>query len=235
MPRTARAAVGGFCYHVINRGNRRAEVFHNSGDYAAFVRLLRTAHAHAPMRLLGWCLMPNHFHAVLWPEADGNLAAWMHWLFTTHVRRYNLCHRLSGHVWQGRFRAFPIQQDEHLLAVIRYVERNPLRANLVDRAEDWPWSSLAERLAPPLLPLLHSPPVAFSDRWASHVNEPQTQAELERIGRSVERGCPYGSDGWVLQTAAQLGLQSTLRARGRPPKSQEPTTHPDQTLLFQKD
>jgi putative transposase len=119
MPRTARAAVGGYCYHVLNRGNRRAEVFHKPDDYAAFARLLRQAAGHARMRVLAWCLMPNHFHAVLWPEADGDLAAWVHWVLTTHVRRYNLCHGLSGHVWQGRFHAFPLQEDDHLLTVLR--------------------------------------------------------------------------------------------------------------------
>ena len=235
MPRTARAAVGGFCYHVINRGNRRAEVFHDPDDYAAFLRLLRKAHAHAPMRLLAWCLMPNHVHAVLWTEADGDLAAWMHWLFTTHARRYNLCHRLTGHVWQGRFRAFPIQENEHLVAVIRYAERNPLRANLVDRAEAWPWSSLVERLAPSLLALLHPGPVPLPEGWARHVNQPQTEGELERIGRSVRRGCPYGAPGWVVQTAVQLGLESTLRSHGSPPKSPKPNANGDQMLLFEKD
>jgi REP-associated tyrosine transposase len=87
MPRTARAAVGGYCYHVLNRGNDRAAVFHDEDDYAAFVALLRAACARWPLRVLAYCLMPNHFHLAAWPEDDADLAAWMHWLLTTHVAR----------------------------------------------------------------------------------------------------------------------------------------------------
>ena len=120
-------------------------MFHKEGDYAAFVDLLAAANERLPMRMLGYVLMPNHFHLVLWPHAAGDLSRWMQWLLTIHVRRYHRHYHSSGHVWQGRFKAFPIEQDEHLLTVLRYVERNPLRAGLVERAEDWHWSSLAWR------------------------------------------------------------------------------------------
>jgi putative transposase len=233
MPRTSRAAIGGYCYHVLNRGNRRSEVFHGPDDYAAFVTLLCQACARVPMRLLAWCLMPNHFHLALWPEKDSDLAKWLHWLLTTHVRRYNLCYRLTGHVWQGRFKAFPVQEDEHLLTMLRYVERNPLRANLVGRAEDWPWSSLNERLTAPLLPMLAAGPVPLPGNWLDYVNAPQTEGELERIRRSVVRSCPYGSVGWVERTARDLGLESSLRPRGRPPHPAPPQARPETESLFQ--
>ena len=123
MPRTARASVGNVCYQVINRGNRRSEVFHQDGNYAAFVKLIWEAVARIAMRVLGYCLMPNHFHLVLWPWRDGDLSAWMQWLLTAQVRREQRVHKKpSGHVWQGRFRAFPIEEDDHLLTVLRYVE-----------------------------------------------------------------------------------------------------------------
>jgi putative transposase len=232
MPRTARAAVGGYCYHVLNRGNRRARVFHGDGDYAAFCRLMRQATARVPLRVLGYCLMPNHVHLVLWPAGDDDLAAWMHWLFTTQVRRHNLRHSVSGHVWQGRFRAFPIQEDDHLLAVLRYVERNPLRAGLVGRAEDWPWSSLRERLLPAALPWLHPGPVALPPGWPALVEEPQTEAEREALRRCAHRGTPFGDDAWVRRTAAALGLESTLRPPGRPPKGSPPPPAADEPSLF---
>src|SRR5262245_52345083 len=98
MPRTARADVGGFCYHVINRGNRRAQVFHKDADYAAFAKVLRQGCARFGMRVLAYCLMPNHFHLALWPREDGDLGVWMQWLLTTHVRRYHRHYRSSGHV-----------------------------------------------------------------------------------------------------------------------------------------
>ena len=145
MPRTSRASVGGICYHVLNRGNAQAEVFHKVDDFAAFLQLMAEANERLPLRILGYALMPNHFHLVLWPRADGDLSRWMQWLLTSHVRRYHRHYHGSGHVWQGRFKAFPIEQDEHLHTVLRYVERNPLRAKLVRRAEAWAWSSLAWR------------------------------------------------------------------------------------------
>jgi putative transposase len=219
MPRTARASVGGICYHVINRGNGRAEVFHDNDDYDAFVRLMVDAHARLPMRVLAYCLMPNHFHLVLWPNADGDLSRWLQWLLTAHVRRYHRRYQTSGHVWQGRFKAFPIQEDDHLLTVIRYVERNPLRANLVKKVQNWRWSSLTAMAANPPLLFLHPGPTPRPSKWLERVAEPWTEAELERVRHSIQRGTPFGESDWTAQTAAQLGLESSPRPRGRPPRS----------------
>lgn len=216
MPRTARASRGGYCYHVLNRGNGRAEVFHKADDYRAFVRLIGEACERLPLRVLAYCLMPNHFHLVLWPRADGDLSRWMQWLLTSHVRRYHRHYGTSGHVWQGRFKAFPIQQDEHLLAVLRYVERNPLRANLCTRAEDWLYSSLAGDPASAVF--LHPGPVPRGRGWRAHVNKPQTEGELKAIRHATTRGAPYGSQRWQKLTARRLDLESTLRPRGRPRK-----------------
>lgn len=221
MPRTARASVGGICYHVLNRGNGRAKVFHKDGDYAAFVQLLADANERLPMRILGYVLMPNHFHLVVWPRADGDLSRWMQWLMTAHVRRYHRTHHGSGHVWQGRFKAFPIEQDEHLLTVLRYIERNALRANLVGRAENWPWSSLAwrgERLRPGFL---SDGPVPMPRNWLASVNAAASAAEEAALTRSLVRGTPFGAPEWTERTAKRLGLESTLRPRGRPKKATE--------------
>ena len=219
MPRTARASLGGYCYHVINRGNARATVCHQPDDYDAFVRLLQRGCARLPMRLVGFCLMPNHFHLALWPYGDGDLSDWIGWLLTAQVRRHHKVYRSSGHIWQGRFRAFAIEQDDHLRAVLRYIERNPLRAGLVSRAEDWPWSSLRWRREPPLLPFLDPGPAQRHAQWLEQVNAPQTAAELAAVRRCVQRGMPLGSAGWVEQTASRLGLECTLREAGRPPRA----------------
>ena len=109
--------------------------------YQAFLKAIAHACVEIPMPVLAYCLMPNHFHLVVLPANDGDLSVWMHWLQNTHVRRYHKHHGTSGHVWQGRFKAFPIQEDGHLLTVLRYVERNPVRAKLVRLAQRWPWSS----------------------------------------------------------------------------------------------
>jgi len=161
MPRTARASAANYCYHVLNRGNGRARVFHKEGDYDAFVDLFGEARLRFPtMRLLAYVLMSNHFHVALWPTGDGDLGRWIHWVMTAHVRRYLKHDHSSGHVWQGRFKAFPVQEDEHLLTVVRYIERNPLRAGLVGRAEGWRWSSLHALARGVLSPLLDPGPVS---------------------------------------------------------------------------
>ena len=223
MPRTARASAGGVCYHVINRGNGRAEVFHKPQDYDAFVVMLGEATERVAVRVLAYCLMPNHFHLVLWPRKDGDLSRFMQWLLTAHVRRYHGHYHGSGHVWQGRFKAFPIQQDDHLLTVLRYVERNALRAGLAARAEGWAWSSArwwGRRRRPAFL---HAGPVDRGPRWTAQVNRAMTPAEEEALRNSVNRGTPWGSPRWQKLAATRLGLESTMRPRGRPRK--RPAAH----------
>lgn len=220
MSRTARASVGGMCYHVLNRGNGRAEVFHKDHDYAAFLKLLGQASDRVPMRLLAYCLLPNHFHLVVWTRDDGDLGRWMQWLLTSHVRRYHRHYDSSGHVWQGRFKAFPIENDSHLLTVMRYVERNPVRAKAISvrKAERWPWSSIGRTPKDVERPALDPGPVPRRKDWLDWVNKPQTEAELRALRESISRGRPFGSESWQRRTAKQLGLESSLRARGRPRK-----------------
>lgn len=215
MPRTLRASLGGLTYHVLNRGNARAEVFHKTEDYAAFLGLVSESSVRLPMRLLGYCLMPNHFHLVLRPHADGDLSRWMHWLLTTHVRRYSRHYGHTGHVWQGRFKAFPIQDDEHLVTVVRYVERNPLRAAMVDRAQAWPWSSLGASVSREgSAPTVTADDLLRRGDWATFVNQPMPESEERSVRLSVRRDRPLGSDAWTRTTAARLGLESSLRSRG---------------------
>jgi putative transposase len=208
--------LGGFCYHVLNRGNGRRTVFRKEGDFAAFLKLLREARERVDMRLLAFCLMSNHFHLLLWPRADGDLSAYMMWLTTAHVRRYHQDYHSSGHVWQGRFRSFPIQEDDHLLQVHRYIERNPLRVGLVTWAQDWFWSSATPFR--PGLPELAASPVAYSRDWLRYVNEPQTEREVEALRECIRRRRPFGDQTWSAETAQQMGLEASLRPRGRPPK-----------------
>ena len=166
--------------------------------------------------------MPNHFHLVLWPEGDDDLSRGMHWLMTAHVRRYHQHYHSSGHVRQGRFKAFAIEQDDHLLTVLRYVERNPLRAGLVRRAEDWPWSSLHGLAGGSAAPFLIPGPVPRPEGWVAWVNAPMTGGEGDELHQCAERCRPFGSAAWVRQTADRLGLGATLRPRGRPPRRPSP-------------
>ncbi len=134
--------------------------------------------------------------------------------------RYHRHYHGDGHVWQGRFKAFPIQADEHLLSVLSYVERNPLRADLVRRAKLWRWSNLALRGQRPTPMILSPSPVKLPRNWVELVNRPQTEAEVEAVRRSIERGAPLGGAVWQRRTVERLDLEHTLRPRGRPKKSQ---------------
>ena len=224
MPRTARASAADYCYHVLNRGNGGAEVFHKPADYPAFLEMIAAAQVRLPMRVLGYCLMPNHFHLVLRPFDDGDLSRFMQWLLTTHVRRYRREYGSSGHVWQGRFKAFPCQNGEHLETVLRYVERNPLRARVVRRAEKWPYSSLHAATKAAVKQVsgqvaLDSGTVKHDAAWVGRVNAVMSPVELADLRRCVTRNAPYGSPSWTAKTARALGLESSLRARGRPKKT----------------
>jgi len=208
------------CYHVMNRGNGRSEVFHKDDDYAAFLKLLCEASQRVLMRLLAYCLMPNHFHLVVWTHEDGDLSRWMQWLLTSHVRRYHRHYDSSGHVWQGRFKAFPIEEDDHLLTVMRYVERNPVRAKAIPirKAQRWPWSSVGTPPKDVDRPTLDPGPVPRGDAWLPWLGEPQTEAELKALRESVARGRPFGTEPWQHDTATRLGLEFSMRPRGRPRK-----------------
>ena len=216
MPRTGRALADDICYHVINRGNAKNKVFHNHEDYNEFIQLLTTAIQRDNVSLLAFCLMPNHFHLVLRPRKGEDLSSMMRWLMTAQVRNYHKRNKTSGHLWQGRFKCFPIQTGEHLLTVLRYVERNPLRAKLVRRAEKWPWSSLPLRLETKESFLNKAPVDMSGDAWLDWIHQPQTSAELEKIRSSVNRCTPYGNSKWVITTSKKLGLEYTLRPPGRP-------------------
>ena len=200
----------------------RQRLFQRADDYSAFESVMEETIEKTPMRICSDCLMPNHWHLVLWPERDGDLAAFMQRLTVTHVTRWQK-HRKrvgEGDVYQGRFKSFPVETDDYFYQVVRYVERNALRANLVKRAEDWQWSSLWRRERSPLADRqwLGVWPLPRSRRWAEFVNEPQTDAELKALRRCGKRGQPFGSEAWIASTSRRLNLESTLRSRGRPRK-----------------
>ena len=226
MPRSGRCGVGGICYHALNRGNRRAQVIFKEGDYQAFLKALGNAYQEIAVPVLAYCLLPNHFHIALWPSADGQLGRFLHWWLNAHVRRYHRHYYSSGHLWQGRTKTFPIGQDEHLLTVLRYIEYNPVRAGLVARAEQWPWSScplVAAGRATAALPSRRAG--APRPAVARFVNQPLTGLELTYLRTSANRGRPYGKSAWVQETAGAPGPCQVLRPLGRPSKSRAAPPH----------
>ncbi|HXK27786.1 MAG TPA: transposase [Candidatus Binatia bacterium] len=210
MPRIPRGQQAGFVYHVINRGNGRGTVFHKAQDYQAFLSILGLAKARHPVKIFAFSLMPNHFHFVIESSHHQSLSQFMQWLLTSHVRRYHKHYGSSGHVWQGRFKSFPVQRDEHLLMVLRYVLQNPVRSGLAASVDDWPWSSWCRSgLAAPC-------PVEVEANWIAKVDEPLSAPELASIRESVNRQRPFGEKNWQTQIASLFGLESTMRPRGRP-------------------
>jgi putative transposase len=226
MGRPLRSAEGGLVYHVFNRANAGLSIFDRDGDYEAFERALAEAVVRHDMRLLSYGLRPHQFQLVLWPRGDGDLSHFMRWLTLTHTQRWHSQHGSigGGHLYQGRFKSFPVAIDGHVQTVCRYVERQALEAGLVRQAEQWRWSSLwwfalgrRSKGGPPL----SGWPVPRPPYWIKRVNTPLPPAEHEAMERSVQRGQPLGSREWQAKTAARLGLESSFRPRGRPRKSPE--------------
>ena len=218
MPRRLRISTGGIVYHVLNRRTGRLPLFRTKADFVAFERTLSEAIEWTAIRIAAYTLMPNHWHLLVWPRSDRELSEVMHWLTLTHTQRWHAFHGTSGTgpLYQGRFKSFPVQTDEHFLTVARYVERNARRAKLVRVAEDWRWSSLWQRQSHDATVPLCEWPVPRPRNWVRYVNQAETPHDLEGLRRSVKRGCPFGTERWQVRTAKQLGLESTLRPRGRP-------------------
>lgn len=221
MPRTKRICPANQVFHVLNRAVARMTIFEKPEDYDAFLRVLDETWAIVSLPILSFTAMPNHWHFVVRPTEDDQVSEFFRRLTVTHTMRWHSHYRTggTGHLYQGRFKSFPIEDDEHLLTVMRYVERNPLRAGLVERAEDWRWSTAflrrqAER--PAWLALPQTPPLPR--QWRSLVNKPQTESEVQAIRNCVRRGSPFGTDAWCRRSVRRLGLESTLRPRGRPRK-----------------
>lgn len=203
---------------MLNRANHGAEIFHCAADYRAFLALIEASQRRLPLQIIAACLMPNHFHLVVRQSGASDIPRWLQWMCTTHARHHHAQHRSFGRLWQGRYRAFLVQSDHYLITLLRYVERNALRKNLVARAEDWLWGSLNWRLTG-LSPVeLSAPPISLPRGWVEWVNQPQTAAELEAIRTSVHRQRPYGDPEWVSTNARGARLGQSLGPVGRPRK-----------------
>lgn len=217
MPRIPRSSTDGQVLHVLSRGNDRRTVFHHAGDYSAFLDLMKEALGRFDVDVYAFCVMPNHFHMVVRPESVSDLSGFMQWLLTSHVRRYHKFYKTSGHLWQGRFKSFLVQQDEHLLTVLRYVLQNPVRAALAASPFDWRWNSLHS-------PHLTEPwPLDPPGQLQSWLMDGIPEFEMAAIRRSVIRKRPFGSPEWLKQQVEQNpALASTLRPRGRPAGAADP-------------
>jgi len=226
MPRPLRPIDDGLIYQVINRGNNRQAVFFSEGDYLAFLKALGDLKQRKPFELYGYCLMSNHIHLVIRPLTC-TISRVVQSLLVSHTQRYHRFHGSGGHVWQGRFKSPLVQDDEHLLTLLRYVEANPPRAKLVQQAGEYRWSSFGahgEGRPDALLdPVESYQRLAVRAawrcrRWSAYVHQDPEEEELAAIRRSIETGLPFGDASWVDRLAKRLALDLTIRPRGRPRK-----------------
>ncbi len=220
MPRPPRADFAGGIYHVLNRGNGRMTIFRKVKDYETFEKVLDEGLQKYPVDLISYQLMPNHWHIVVSPREDGAMSKLMYWVSMTHTARHHAHYRSvgQGHLYQGRFKSFPIQNDAHFLVVCRYVERNALAAGLVNAAEDWRFGSLYNWRGGNCGVTLAPWPIPRLPNWVDRVNKPLSEKEESQLKRAIQRSQPFGDEHWVKSTAKKYDLESTLRNRGRPRK-----------------
>ena len=220
MGRPPRADEANGIYHMLNRGNRRAPIFLKSEDFEAFERMMAEALERSRIKLFAYCLLPNHWHMVVSPEVDGEMGRFGQWLGLTHTQRHHAHYRSAGegHLYQGRFQSFPVQADHHFHAVCRYVERNAYTADLCAEPDAWRFGSLWRWAhgTPDEKSLLSAWPLPRRPKWIEFVAAKLTDKERQAMQRSVTRGVPFGDENWVSKTVRRFGLESTLRARGRP-------------------
>jgi putative transposase len=197
MARALRIDVADYHYHVLNRANARTQIFNTPEDYRLFIEILTDTVEMLDMRLLAFCLMPNHWHLILEPKADGDLSRFMARLTNTHVKQYQAKHQSvgMGHLYQGRYKSFMIEEGNYFYTVLRYVERNALKAKLCQQAEDWPWGSAylrargGSRLLSPL-------PIDLPNYYLKDLNAAITVSEEEAVERSEKLSVPFASAVW---------------------------------------
>lgn len=221
MPNRKRITKGGILYHVLNRANGRLRIFKKDLDFIAFEKVLAEGIERFGMRICAYCIMSNHWHMLLWPYDDDSMPAFMHWVTMTHTQRWHAAHGTTGigHVYQGRYKSFPVQSNQRFFKTMRYIEANPLRAEIVTSADEWQWSSFLNRNNPAKPFKLADGPMPLPKNWAKIVETKFSETETADFTNCIKRSCPYGEKDWTAETAELLNLQSTIRKIGRPWKS----------------
>src|SRR5215204_252219 len=209
MPRHKRVSPTGFVQHVLNRGDHRETLFHKPVDFAAFLRIVAEVCERIPMRILAYCIMRNHFHVLVLPFHGDDLPRFMQLLMNVHIHRYLKHYPPSspGHIYQGRYTNSLVESGRSLLAVARYIEANAFTARIVERAQDYPWSSASPEAADGGRPVLAPWPVERPENWSTLLNLRTPASELTRIQRSASRGMPYGSLDWTRRMVKQFELE----------------------------
>lgn len=216
MSRVARIVVPGFAHHVTQRGNRRSDVFETDEDrqkYLTFLKLYAERHG---LEVWAYCLMTNHVHMVVVPAREDSLGRALRDAHTVYAMHFNTRTQLDGHVWQGRYYSCPLD-EVHQWAAVRYVERNPVRAGMVERAEAYPWSSAAAHCGLRHDPILCSqfPPQGVIEDWPEWLRVEGDPDALNQIRRQTHTGRPCGSTSFIEQLEGLVGRMLRPAKRGR--------------------
>ena len=222
MARQPRVDISGEIYHVINRANARWNIFKNAKDFVAVLDCLEETKELFPLDIFSFCIMPNHWHFAIRPTQNGDMGRFFGKFTQKVTQRWHAAHHTigSGHLFQGRFKSFLVEQDQYFLQLMKYIEANALRAKLADKAEDWRWSSLNLRLTNPerSAKILSAWPIDTPKKYLELVNNPMPKLLLETIRQSLSRNKPLGEVSWVNKMIKKFDLQYTVRPEGRPRK-----------------
>lgn len=217
MPRMARIVVPGYPHHVTQRGNRRQRTFFEDADYQAYIDLLNELSGAAGVDVWAYCLMPNHVHVIAVPQHEQSLAKLFGVAHHRYALRVNTIHDWRGHLWQERFHSF-VMDEAHLLAAVRYVELNPVRADLCARADDWRWSSVHAHLRDTSDGLVTTVPMfeRISD-WRRYLSEEDAPNLLDNLRKHTRTGRPAGDEMFIERLEEATGRR--LRRRKPGPKA----------------
>jgi putative transposase len=220
MPRRRRVILPGFPHHVTHRGNRRLDIFREDVDYRFYLRKLSEYTRQYAIDLYSYCLMNNHVHLIPVPDSRTALSSCLHDLHGLYADYFNRKYELSGHLWQERFFAC-VLDNSHLWNAIRYVERNPVRAEIVTRAENYHWSSAQAhcRLREDDLLDEDFPPPGLIPDWSLWLESELSDSELEQIRSATHKGIPYSSKAFAQGLESLLGIRILPRKKGRPIKT----------------
>lgn len=222
MPRLSRTVFASVPHHITQRGNRREDIFFTEEDRKAYLCWLKEYSDRFGVEILAYCLMTNHIHLVAIPATDDGLQRVLKPLHMRYAQRINRARGWKGHLWQGRFFSSPLD-EAYLWAAVRYVERNPVRAGMERRAENYRWSSAAAHCGQRLDGLLNqesslSRKFSEIEDWSAWLAEGDEEGELLMLRRNVEKGLPCGSEGFIQKLGEQVGRLLEYRPQGRPKK-----------------
>jgi putative transposase len=219
MARIARLVIPGVPHHVTQRGNRRQRTFFTESDYETYKALMARSCAEAGVKVLAYCLMPNHVHLVAVPAAAADLRRAIGEAHVRYTRRINLREGWRGHLWQGRFASFPMD-DTHLHACVRYIERNPVRARLVARPEDWAHSSARAHLSGRDDAMVSVQPLLSAiGNWRAFLADATSDRLRPAFGYHERSGRPMGSDAFIEQLETETRCRLRKQQPGRKPKA----------------